>query len=103
MLRQIKAANPACIVVMMSAYHTVDRAVDAVKLGAYDYLIKPFHLTDLPAALRRAPEMLSLWVRDTVETAKWQYDFGRVVTQNPAMRQMLKVRAKPPSRITRRS
>ncbi len=38
---------PACIVVMMSAYHMVDRAVEAMKLGAYDYLIKPFHLTDL--------------------------------------------------------
>src|SRR5262245_9188633 len=46
-LRQIKAAAPAGIVVMMSAYHMVDRAVEAMKLGAYDYLIKPFHLADL--------------------------------------------------------
>ncbi|MGA7909462.1 MAG: sigma-54 dependent transcriptional regulator [Candidatus Sulfotelmatobacter sp.] len=90
-LRQIKAANPANIVVMMSAYHMVDRAVDAMKLGAYDYLIKPFHLTDLTATLQRASEMLSLRVRlrDTVETAKGQYDFGRVVTRNPAMRELL--------------
>jgi two-component system response regulator AtoC len=95
-LRQIKAANPACIVVMMSAYHMVDRAVEAMKLGAYDYLIKPFHLTDLTSTLKRASEMLSLRVRvrDTVETAKGQYDFGRVVTQNPAMRQMLEVARK---------
>src|SRR5271165_6867567 len=42
-LRQIKAAAPASIVVMMSAYHMVDRAVEAMKLGAFDYLIKPFH------------------------------------------------------------
>ena len=39
-LRRIKLANPAAIVVMMSAYHMVDRAVEAMKLGAYDYLIK---------------------------------------------------------------
>ncbi len=40
--------------------------------------------------------MLSLRVRvrDTVETAKGQYDFGRVVTQNPAMRSMLEVARK---------
>ena len=95
-LRQIKSVSPGSIVVMMSAYHMVDRAVEAMKLGAYDYLIKPFHLGDLTATLTRASEMLSLRVRvrDTVETAKGQYDFGRVVTQNPAMRNMLEVARK---------
>jgi DNA-binding NtrC family response regulator len=92
-LRQIKSTSPASIVLMMSAYHMVDRAVEAMKLGAYDYLIKPFHLADMISTLQRATEMLSLRVRvrDTVEKAKGQYDFGRVVTQNPAMRQMLEV------------
>ncbi len=95
-LRQIKAAAPASIVVMMSAYHMVDRAVEAMKLGAFDYLIKPFHLTDLSSTLRRAFEMLALRVRvrDTVETAKGQYDFGRVVTMNPAMREVLEMARK---------
>jgi two-component system, NtrC family, response regulator AtoC len=95
-LRQIKSASPANIVVMMSAYHMVDRAVEAMKLGAYDYLIKPFHLADLTSTLRRASEMLSLRVRlrDTVETAKGQYDFGRVVTKNAVMRDMLEVARK---------
>ena len=95
-LRQIKGASPASIVVMMSAYHMVDRAVEAMKLGAYDYLVKPFHLADMISTLRRASEMLSLRVRvrDTVETAKGRYDFGRVVTQNPAMREMLEVARK---------
>lgn len=95
-LRQIKSASPASIVLMMSAYHMVDRAVEAMKLGAYDYLIKPFHLADMISTLRRAVEMLSLRVRvrDTVETAKGRYDFGRVVTHNPAMREMLEVARK---------
>jgi two-component system response regulator AtoC len=95
-LRQIKAASPNSIVLMMSAYHMVDRAVEAMKLGAFDYLIKPFHLADMIATLRRATEMLALRVRvrDTVETAKGRYDFGRVVTGNPAMRQMLEVARK---------
>ena len=95
-LRQIKSESPASIVVMMSAYHMVDRAVEAMKLGAYDYLIKPFHLADLTATLKRASEMLALRVRvrDTVETAKGQYDFGRVVTMNPVMREILEVAKK---------
>ena len=67
----------------------VDRAVEAMKLGAYDYLIKPFHIADMVSTLQRAAEMLSLRVRvhDTVQTAKGRYDFGRVVTQSPAMRE----------------
>ncbi len=95
-LRQIKAATPASIVIMMSAYHMVDRAVEAMKLGAYDYLVKPFHLADLTATLQRASEVLALRVRlrDTVETAKGQYDFGRVVTKNPAVREILEVARK---------
>jgi two-component system response regulator AtoC len=92
-LRQAKVASPATIILMMSAYHMVDRAVEAMKLGAYDYLIKPFHIEDMVSTLRRAGETLALRVRvhDTVQTAKGQYDFGRVVTQSPAMREVLEM------------
>jgi two-component system response regulator AtoC len=95
-LRQIKQSNPAAIVLMMSAYHMVDRAVEAMKLGAYDYMVKPFHLADMIATLHRASEMLALRVRvrDNVERAKGRYDFGRVVTQNPDTRRMLEVAQK---------
>ncbi|MBA3913738.1 MAG: sigma-54-dependent Fis family transcriptional regulator [Acidobacteriales bacterium] len=95
-LRRVKQASPATLVVMMSAYHLVDRAVEAMKLGAYDYLIKPFHLADLVTTLQRATEMLALRVRvrDTVETAKGRYDFGRVVTGNPAGIRMLEMARK---------
>src|SRR5690242_13665370 len=95
-LRQMKQQTPATIVVMMSAYHMVDRAVEAMKLGAYDYLIKPFHLADMVNTIQRASEMLSLRVRlrQTVETAKGRYDFGRIVTSNPQMATMLEVARK---------
>ena len=92
-LRQVKKLSPATIVMMMSAYHMVDRAVEAMKLGASDYLIKPFHLSDMVNTIQRATEMLALRVRvhDTVQTAKGRYDFGRVVTQSPAMREVLEM------------
>src|ERR1700751_4472036 len=61
-LRRMKQENPAAIILMMRAYHMVDRAVEAMKLGAFDYLIKPFHLSDLIATLHRASEMLALRV-----------------------------------------
>jgi two-component system, NtrC family, response regulator AtoC len=92
-LRKMKLESPGSIILMMSAYHMVDRAVEAMKLGAYDYLIKPFHLADMIATLHRASEMLALRVRvrDNVERARGQYDFGKVVTQNEATRRMLEV------------
>src|SRR5499427_2741634 len=95
-LRRMRQASPAAIILMMSAYHMVDRAVEAMKAGAYDYLIKPFHLADLMETLRRASEMVALRVRvrDNVERAKGRYDFGREVTQNPAMRAMLEMAKK---------
>jgi len=95
-LRRMKQASPGAIVLMMSAYHMVDRAVEAMKLGAFDYLIKPFHIADMIATLHRASEMLALRirVRETVESAKGRYDFGRVVTLNPATRRMLEIARK---------
>jgi two-component system response regulator AtoC len=95
-LRQIKKQSPTTIVVMMSAYKVVDRAVESMKLGAYDYLTKPFHLSDMTNTIRRASEMLDLRirVRDSVESAKGRYDFGRVVTQNEKVAEMLEMARK---------
>ncbi len=59
-LRQAKKISPNTVVVMMSAYHLVERAVEAMKLGAYDYLIKPFHISDMVRTIQRATEMLAL-------------------------------------------
>ncbi len=95
-LRRIKQQAPHTIVVMMSAYKMVDRAVEAMKLGAHDFLIKPFHLADMVNTIRRASEMLALRlrVRETVESAKGRYDFGHVKTQNAAIREMLEMARK---------
>jgi len=53
-LRQSKVSSPATIILMMSAYHMVDRAVEAMKLGAVDFLEKPFDDDLLLAAVRAA-------------------------------------------------
>lgn len=95
-LRQIKEANPNAIVIMMSAYHFVERAVEAMKLGAFDYLVKPFQLDDMMTTLHRAGEVLALRVRvrDSVESEKGRYNFGRVITHNPVHIQMLEMARK---------
>ncbi len=95
-LRQIKQQSPGAIVLMMSAYQVVERAVEAMKLGAYDYLVKPFHVSDMVNTIRRAAEVLALRVRvsETIQSAKGRYDFGRIVTRSPRMGEVLEVARK---------
>ena len=52
-LKGIKAYNPAVPVVIMTAYSAVESAVEALKSGAYDYLIKPFDYNRFQTALQK--------------------------------------------------
>ncbi len=59
-LQRIKEHNPAIPVIIMTAYSSVDTAVEAMKLGAYDYLTKPLNFDDLKFTLERALEHMAL-------------------------------------------
>lgn len=60
MLRRIKALNKESIVIVMTAFATVDTAVKALKDGAFDYVTKPFDPDDLSHLIRNASKQLSL-------------------------------------------
>ena len=47
LLRKVKEEYPEVIVVVVTAYGTIESAVEAMRLGAYDYIIKPFDLSEL--------------------------------------------------------
>ena len=53
-LRRVRQSCPEVPVVMMTAFGTIKTAVDAIKLGAYDYLAKPFDMEELRAVVRAA-------------------------------------------------
>ncbi|RMF93749.1 MAG: sigma-54-dependent Fis family transcriptional regulator, partial [Nitrospinota bacterium] len=55
-LRTVKNLSPDTMVVMMTAFGSVDSAVEAMKAGAYDYLSKPFKIEELLLILERALE-----------------------------------------------
>ncbi len=62
MLKQIRTKYPDTEAIMITGYPTIDSAVHCVKLGALDYLVKPFRLDDLEAALNktgRQPQHIS--------------------------------------------
>jgi two-component system response regulator PilR (NtrC family) len=60
LLSEIKKANPEIYVILITAYGTLDSAIEAIRRRADDFLLKPFKLQDLEAALARAERFLSL-------------------------------------------
>jgi DNA-binding NtrC family response regulator len=59
-LARLKAAVPRAEVVIMTAYASVESAVEAMKAGASDYIIKPFSMDDMMLTVKRALERLEL-------------------------------------------
>ncbi len=86
-LKQIKGVDLNTVVIMMTAYEIIEKAIQSMKLGAYDYLLKPFKISDLKANVARALELQSLRIRvsETVETEKGKYYFDRITAKNKKM------------------
>jgi DNA-binding NtrC family response regulator len=59
-LNAARAANPSVYVVIITGYASLDAAIQAVRLGAYDFLTKPFSLGQIDALLRRVEDRLAL-------------------------------------------
>ncbi len=88
LLEQIRRRFPELLVILMTAYGTVEDAVAAMKAGAYDYVTKPFSLSQLQHVLERALEVRTLRrenrvLRDTVD--EWPF----LESRSPAMRRLL--------------
>jgi len=59
-LRQIKDLYPHVLIIMITAYEDIDSVISAMKLGAYDYVVKPLHMDSLEIAIRNALETIRL-------------------------------------------
>ena len=66
LLRDIKARAPATEVVIITAYATAENAVQAMKLGAYDYVLKPFKVDELQLVVAKALEHRALVAENRV-------------------------------------
>jgi len=56
MIPHVRAASPETVIVMISGMQTMESAINALRLGAFDYLMKPFDLRQVEAAIARAYE-----------------------------------------------
>jgi two-component system response regulator AtoC len=86
-LRKIKEFDQDILVILLTAFATVDTAVEAMKLGAYHFANKPFNLDEIAATVERALETTRLRreVRQFRSNAARPYSLERIVGSSPQM------------------
>jgi DNA-binding NtrC family response regulator len=90
MLREIKAVTPSPYVITITAFGSIDTAIRAVKLGAFDYITKPFDLDQLIMAVQKAlgeRDLRSEVARLRDEVAR-SYRFDNIIGKSPAMQEV---------------
>ncbi|MCX5851548.1 MAG: sigma-54 dependent transcriptional regulator [Deltaproteobacteria bacterium] len=92
LLRQAKNINPEIDVVMMTAHGTIETAVEAMKIGAVDYITKPVDLDELLLLINRISEKRILVKENELLRQKlWKKGIStdRIIYQNPLMQELV--------------
>lgn len=95
-LKEYREAGGDALVLVMTAYGSIELATQAMKVGAYDYLPKPFGADEVLLTLRKAEERESLRKEVGRLRSEVRADrrFGEIVARSPAMVRALEVAAK---------
>jgi DNA-binding NtrC family response regulator len=88
LLRRIKGSQPETVVVLMTAHSTVPNAVEAIKGGAFHYVIKPFEMDEMMAVVERALETTRLRreVRELRAVQSEPFSLDHIIGESPPMR-----------------
>lgn len=86
-LKKMHAIGPKIPVVLMTAYAEVETAIDALRFGAFDYIIKPFDLGDLKRVIQRSLQLQAMKQEITLlhRALSESYQWGRILINSPAM------------------
>ncbi|HXC53472.1 MAG TPA: sigma-54 dependent transcriptional regulator [Candidatus Limnocylindrales bacterium] len=88
LLGEARRSNPAMPVIVMTAYGTVDSAVQAMHLGAFDYITKPFDLDELDMLIKRAFELDGLASENRFLRESGHRGLANMVGQSAPIRKM---------------
>jgi two-component system nitrogen regulation response regulator GlnG len=91
-LRDLRQRRPDLPIIMMTAYGTLQVAVEAMKQGAYDYIGKPFDMDEVLLVVKKALETHALMreVSQLRQLTEERFDLGGIVGGSPAMQQIFK-------------
>jgi DNA-binding NtrC family response regulator len=92
-LRRIKERNRRAIILVMTAFDDMKTTVEAVKLGAYEYLVKPLNTAELDLTIEKALQVRALEekVSYLVEEKQKEYTIDNIVGHSPQMRGVFKM------------
>jgi two-component system response regulator AtoC len=92
-LKETQKMGTSATIIMMSAYGTVDTAIEAMKLGAYDYISKPFKPDEIILTLKKAEERELLRKENELlrNEIKKEYSFENIVSKNEKMQKIFEV------------
>jgi len=92
-LRKVRETDGDVVVIMMTAYSSIESAVDAIKLGAYDYITKPFDMDHVLRTADKALETTTLRreVRELRRHIEHDYAIGRIIGRDPCMLELFQV------------
>ncbi|MCW5783364.1 MAG: sigma-54-dependent Fis family transcriptional regulator [Nitrospirales bacterium] len=90
-LKHIRAKSQQSLVILLTAYGTVEDAVEAIKLGAYDFLIKSVDFSTVEPVIDRALDYLTLRRRIDFETQDrpGRYAFNSLIANSPSMKELV--------------
>ncbi len=88
LLRKIKQNNSETVVVLMTAFGTIEHAVKAIKFGAYDFLIKPVIPDTIEHILNRISEILSLRLQNSLMKTDLEHKFQNIIGKSKVMKEI---------------
>jgi len=102
-LKAIRKIDPKAVIIIITAYASVESAIEAMKFGAYDYIQKPFKHEELLLTIKRALDHKSLQEENLRlrEELKRKFSFGNIIGRSKPMENIFElIKAAAPTRST---
>ena len=93
LLKAVKLNSPQTSVIIITAYGSMESAIEALRLGAFDYLIKPLDFDDVILRVRRLMEHRELVEENRIlrEAIEERYSFSHIIGESPAMKRVFRM------------
>ena len=90
LLEEVKRVAPLTPVIIITAFGTIESAIQAMKMGAYDYITKPFQIDEIILTVRKALEnrLLKKEVLRLKKEVESRYDFHHLIGRSPSMQRI---------------
>src|SRR4030043_559118 len=93
-LKEIKLIDPKSLVIIMTAYGTTETAIEAMKYGAFDYILKPFPIPQMKGLVEKALSLRRMMKQEVIYAPTEGEEKGereRIIGSSPKMQEIYKI------------